>query len=148
MSTKPYEKYKQVQVTSANPAHLILMLYDGTIKHLHLAKTKMEEMKTCPEEDKLRLLEESTNHLLTAQRGVSEMKRSLRRDLWEGADTLYALYNYLFFRLVDANMKKDLAPIEEAIRILSELRDAWAQAAEIYRKTQPQPGAAPQVRQA
>lgn len=134
MAANPYEKYRQVQVTSANPASLILMLYDGTLRHLQQARTKIQELAEAETERKMKLLEDITNHLIIAQKAIGELKRSLRLDVWEGAENLYALYQYLFFRLVDANMQKDTKPVDEVIKIMSELRDAWAQAAQNLRK--------------
>ncbi len=135
MAANPYEKYRQVQVTSANPASLILMLYDGTIRHLQQARAKIPDLDTAEVDKKMKLLEEVTNHLIIAQKAIGELKRSLRLDVWEGAENLYALYQYLFFRLVDANMQKDIKPIDEVIKIMTELREAWAQAAQNLRKT-------------
>jgi flagellar protein FliS len=137
MAANPYEKYRQVQVTSANPASLILMLYDGTIRHLQQAKTKIPELEGAETDKKMKLLEDVTNHLIIAQKAIGELKRSLRLDVWEGAENLYALYQYLFFRLVDANMQKDVKPVEEVIHIMSELREAWAQAAQNLRGKAP-----------
>lgn len=134
MAANPYEKYRQVQVTSANPASLILMLYDGTIRHLQQARGKVVELETAETDRKIKLLEEITNHLIIGQKAIGELKRSLRLDVWEGAENLYALYQYLFFRLVDANMQKEVAPVDEVIKIMSELREAWAQAAQNLRK--------------
>lgn len=134
MAANPYEKYRQVQVTSANPASLILMLYDGTIRHLQQAKTKIPDMESAESEKKMKLVEDISNHLIIAQKAIGELKRSLRLDVWEGAENLYALYQYLFFRLVDANMQKTLEPIEEVLRIMTELREAWAEAAQNVRK--------------
>jgi len=134
MAANPYEKYRQVQVTSANPASLILMLYDGTIRHLQQARTKIPDMESAESEKKMKLVEDVSNHLIIAQKAIGELKRSLRLDVWEGAENLYALYQYLFFRLVDANMQKNLEPIEEVLRIMTELREAWAEAAQNVRK--------------
>jgi flagellar protein FliS len=47
----------------------------------------------------------------------------------EVAHSLDRLYTYITGRLLDANVKKDPVPIEEAIRLLRPLRDAWAQIA-------------------
>jgi len=45
------------------------------------------------------------------------------------SNQLYALYDYIHRRLVEANIKKDPAIIDEASHFLRELRDAFAQAA-------------------
>ena len=38
------------------------------------------------------------------------------------------LYNYIYDRLVEGNIKSDMAQIDEARGIVSELRDAWVEA--------------------
>ena len=43
------------------------------------------------------------------------------------AQNLEQLYTYIYDRLVHANVKKDPEAIEEALLLLTELRDTWAQ---------------------
>ena len=45
------------------------------------------------------------------------------------ATSLDALYTYMTTRLVDANVKRDVAAVDEVVRLLRPLRDAWAQTA-------------------
>ena len=47
---------------------------------------------------------------------------------YEISKQLLPLYNYTYDRLVEGNIKSDPAMIQEAIDIIKELRDAWAQA--------------------
>ena len=58
---------------------------------------------------------------------------------YEIAHQLLPLYNYVYDRLVEANMKSDLAQLDEAKNIITELRDAWAQA---MKKARAEKGAA------
>ena len=44
-----------------------------------------------------------------------------------------ALYEYIHYRLVQANLKKDRAMLVEARELLTELRDAWHQAMKAVR---------------
>jgi flagellar secretion chaperone FliS len=41
------------------------------------------------------------------------------------AQDLDALYEYMCFRLVDANLKNDVEALDEVTRLLSELKAAW-----------------------
>ena len=41
--------------------------------------------------------------------------------------TLYRLYDYVFHNLQQSNLKKDPKPIDEADKVISELREAWAE---------------------
>jgi flagellar protein FliS len=49
-------------------------------------------------------------------------------DVGEIARNLYRLYDYMLRRLVEANIKSDRARVEEVLKYLEELRDAWSQA--------------------
>jgi flagellar protein FliS len=49
------------------------------------------------------------------------------------AKSLYALYDYIQFRLIQANVKKDKSQLEEARNMLVELRDTWAEAMKMAR---------------
>ena len=76
---------------------------------------------------------ESANNLLQrAQRIISEFRLTLNFD-YEISHQLLPLYNYIYDRLVEGNIKSDLAQIEEAKGIITELRDAWVQAMKNYR---------------
>jgi flagellar protein FliS len=47
---------------------------------------------------------------------------------YEIAKGYYKLYEYIEYRLTQANLKKDVQQLEEAKGLLQELRDAWGQA--------------------
>ncbi len=42
MATNPYAQYKQQGVLTASPTELVVMLYEGCIKQLKLAKIHIE----------------------------------------------------------------------------------------------------------
>ncbi|MBQ7723065.1 MAG: flagellar export chaperone FliS, partial [Selenomonadaceae bacterium] len=71
--------------------------------------------------------EEANNSLQKAQRIISEFRLTLNFD-YEISHQLLPLYNYVYDRLVEGNIKTDLAQIDEAKGIITELRDAWFQA--------------------
>ncbi len=45
----------------------------------------------------------------------------------EIAKNLLSLYSYVLNELVLANMNDDVAPIDRAIRVMSDLRESWSQ---------------------
>ena len=51
-------------------------------------------------------------------------------DLNQGqiAENLYQLYDYMYSRLIEANIRKDSQPLQEVEQLLSELRDTWTEA--------------------
>lgn len=124
MSNNPYQKYKNTQVETADRGKLLLMLYDGAIKFSKAAKRAMEEEN----------YEAVNNKLNRVQAIIAELHSTL--DMEQGgeiAENLELLYDYMNRRLIKANVDKELAPLEEVLRMLQELRETWQQAAEKVR---------------
>jgi flagellar protein FliS len=70
------------------------------------------------------------NNLVRAQAVISELLETL--DLERGGElarNLTQIYEYMNHRLVEANLRKDVAPAREVERLLRELLPAWEQAA-------------------
>ncbi len=104
-------------VNSASPMQLILLLYDGAIGSLATAKGQMQDMKFA---EKGRLISKAI--------GIIEGLRSVL-DFDKGGDisnNLNDLYEYMKHRLTIANLKNDPEGPAEVIRLLNDLRTAWA----------------------
>jgi flagellar protein FliS len=114
----PYQQYRQQQVNTASQEKLLLMLFDGAIRFCRSAVQALEEKQD----------EKAHTNLIKAQNIIEELISSLNFD-YDIAQNLYSLYDYLYIRLVEANMNKDSAIIEEALRFLTELRETWAEVA-------------------
>ena len=108
------EAYKRQQVLTATPEALTLMLYNGCLKFMD------EGMKALEQKD----YEATNTALQKAQNIISEFRITLNMD-YEISHQLFPLYNYVYDRLVEGNLKSDLKQIEEAKTIITELRDAW-----------------------
>ncbi|NLY10217.1 MAG: flagellar export chaperone FliS [Firmicutes bacterium] len=117
MSINPYQAYKKTQVATASPGELLLLLFDGAIRFANQAKHFIEKKDLAAAHDKL----------CRAQDIVAELMFSLDRDVGEIADNLYQLYDYIFNRLVEANVSKDISIVDECIHFLTDLRDTWRQ---------------------
>ena len=115
--TAPYTKYRETQIMTASPGELIIMLYDGAIKYASQAKIYLSG----------RDIEKANNSLLKAQDIIAELMGSLNLDVGKIAKDLYALYEYMLYKLTMANIKKDDKAVEEVIGLLSTLRSAWEQ---------------------
>ena len=111
------EVYRQQQVMTATPEALTLMLYNGAIKFIN------ESIKASKKKE----YEKTNTSCIKAQNIISEFRLTLKME-YEISKNLLALYNYAYDRLVEGNMNEDISKLEEAKDILSELRDAWAQA--------------------
>ncbi len=56
------------------------------------------------------------------------------------AHNLLLLYDYMHRRLIEANVHKDQAIVEEVLQMAVELRDTWEQAMKIAKESQLNPG--------
>lgn len=126
----PYLKqYQKNQVETATPEKVLIMLYDGAIQFLNIAKLELNA-NTVPLN-----IQKIHNNIMGAQKIITEFQSTLNMDIGgEVAQNLYDLYNYLYNRLIEANMKKDVSIVEEVLGHLKELRDTWQKAIEIYQK--------------
>jgi flagellar protein FliS len=118
----PIHSYRETQIKTATPAKLILMLYDGAIKYINLAVEKLN--------NKYKAYDEVSNHIIRAQDIVTELMVSINFEKGgEIAKNLFSLYMYMNRRLLEANIKKNSAVLEEIKKLLMELRSAWAEIA-------------------
>ncbi len=117
----PWKSYRQVATQTAPPGQLVLMLYDGAIKFLERALPGFSI------EDPAQANMLVHNNLQRAQDIIRELNTSLNMDQGgEFANTLRRLYDYFDRRLLESNLKKQRDGVDEVIRHLTVLRDAWA----------------------
>ena len=115
--------YRSNAVLTASPGQLVLMLFDGALKSMALAKEAFDR----PEADGRRI--EIINHQLQkAQNILQELQNGLNMEAGgEFAKTLDRLYDYHIRRLFEANLRKDVAPVIEVEGLVGSLRDAWSE---------------------
>lgn len=111
----PYQQYKQNQVQTASQGALVLMVYDAVLKNIRQAKNAVEK--------KDYIL--SNKLMLKAQDLISELIISLNFEAGEISKRLYILYEYSNYRLIQANIRKDPAMLDEVHEIIDNLRSAW-----------------------
>jgi flagellar protein FliS len=121
--------YRTNSVLTASPGQLVLMLYDGALRALALAR----EAFARPPDD-LRRLEVINQQLLKAQNIIGELQDTLNFDAGDGqfAREMHRLYDYYNRRLTQANLRKEEAPVIEVERLLGEVRNAWAEMLRTY----------------
>ncbi len=113
---KGYDAYKETQIKTADSLKLIVMLYDGAIKFLNGALEFLKEKR----------YDRVNTNIIKAQDIIAELLLSL--DLENGgeiAKNLQSLYLYMNKRLLEGNISKKPEPIQEVIKLLSNLREAW-----------------------
>jgi flagellar protein FliS len=114
MATNAAAAYKDSKIYTASPSELTLMLYEGAIKFCNLAIIANEKK----EYDKV-----NTN-IIKAERIITEFRTTLNFD-YPVAKQFELVYDYIYRRLIDANIKKDNEILEEALGYIREMRDTW-----------------------
>ncbi len=130
MTQAYHQAYQQSSVKTATADRLILMLYDGAVSFLARAETAMEAGD----------FEEANSLIIRSQNIVSELMSSL--DFQRGgqiAKDLYRIYEYLNYRLVQANIKKDPTISAEVRGLVAQLREAWEAASRKARENKKEP---------
>src|SRR5580698_952679 len=115
--------YRANSVLTASPGQLVLLLYDGALNALAIARGAFER----PSSDFRRL--ETINKQLTKARSIiAELQGRL--DFQAGpefAELMHRLYDYYNRRLLEANLRKDVAPVVEVENLLTQIRNTWAE---------------------
>jgi len=112
-----YNQYRENSIKTANPEDLTLMLFNGLVKFLMQAQAAIEANN----------IEKSNNGIIRAQAIVKEFQATLDMN-YEVSENLDSLYDYMYRRLVEANLKKDSSIVVEVLGYARDLRDTWAQA--------------------
>ena len=109
-------EYLRSVVMSAPPEKLQLMLYDGAIRFCRQARDAISA----------RRIEDGYNLITRAQNIVLELNNALKPELApQLCERMAALYNYLYRRLIHANMHRDLDALDEALRLIEYQRETW-----------------------
>ncbi|HHW07808.1 MAG TPA: flagellar export chaperone FliS [Clostridia bacterium] len=113
-----YQAYQQNQVMTAPPEKLVAMLYEGAVRFLTQAAQACEA----------RNIPEAHQNLIKAQNIIAELMSNVNRDVGEVGENLFLLYDFMYRRLVEANVKKDVKIILEVKELVESLRDTWQEA--------------------
>ena len=117
MVLNPYQKYQQQSVMTMTQGEMLTKLYDEIIKQLSAAEQFITEENP----------EEANKALQKAQRILAHLQVTLDTK-YEVSESLNALYDYFIWRIIDANLHKDVAPIEEVLPMITDLRDTFIKA--------------------
>lgn len=109
-------EYLKSAVMTASPEQLQLMLLDGCIR---FALRGREAILT-------KNFEQSFEALDRAQKIALELGEGINRDVNpEIAEPMQALFNFVYRRLIDANLRRDTQAIDEAVEVLRHQRQTW-----------------------
>jgi flagellar protein FliS len=119
----PYQSYQQNAVNTASPGELTLMLYNGCLKFITLAKKAIKAGN----------VQDKNTNLIKAQNIIHEFMVTLNMDI-KVSEELMVMYDYIHRRLVEANVKNDETILEEVEGLVTELRDTWKQVIQMNRQ--------------
>jgi flagellar protein FliS len=113
---EPNQAYKQVGVETASQGKLIVMLFNGAIQRAEEAKRQIADGNNN---------ELVHNSLIRAQEIIGELRAALNMNAGDVAANLDRIYEYFQHLLVDANIHKDTAPIDDCVELMTSIRDTW-----------------------
>jgi flagellar protein FliS len=121
--------YRRTNVHTRSPLELVVMLYDGALQSLGEARSAITR-KDLPARTKA---VSRTLAIVTELQGTLNMK--------EGgtlAEELDRLYTFATNRLLDVTTRQDPKAIDDVLKVLTPLRDAWSQIAQQQQAATPQ----------
>lgn len=120
MSYGSMDRYREMEVMAMPPARRLVVLYAQLLTGLRQARRHME----------LAEIELRTERLLHAEEVVRELAVSLDRERGgELAVRLSDLYSWMLTEVATIHARPELARLDQVIRIVSELHEAWGTAA-------------------
>ena len=121
-----YNAYKSTNVRTASQGHLVVLLYEETVRQLSAASALFEQDGSV----KAPNIEKYNNCLQKAQAIITELQVSL--DMEKGgeiAKNLMSLYVYFNNELMDANISHTKKKVDFVLDMMSQLTESWRQAA-------------------
>lgn len=115
-SSNTTSEYLKTKIMTASPEELQLMLYDGAIRFCEQAREAIQAKQ----------IENSYNLLSKAENVLLELASSMRDEIApETCEKMRALYMFCYDRLVTANLKRQVLPVDEALKVLRHIRETW-----------------------
>jgi flagellar protein FliS len=117
MVPQPYQAYSRAQATGSSQGELLVLLYRGAARFCSKARLQLRDND----------VEGAHNSLIRAQDIMVELIVGLKPGADPTVDNLCGLHNYIYRLLYDANMKKSIDLVDEAVVHLRELLETWEQ---------------------
>jgi flagellar secretion chaperone FliS len=106
--------YQNNKVSTASPAELTLMLYEGAIKYCNIAIIAIDEKDII----------KTHSNIMKAEKIITYLKDTLDFK-YPVAQDFNNVYEYIYGRLVTANLRKEKEILEEVLDHLRGMRDTW-----------------------
>ena len=116
MYNNPFKAYQKTQVTTASPEKVLLMLYEGAIKFIRLAQSRMTEKN----------IAEKGKYIGKTLAIISELMNTLDHEAGgQLAADLENLYIFMMDKLIDANIHNKVEDLEVVEKLMMTLFEAW-----------------------
>ena len=122
MYNSGYSAYKNNSVNYASKEQLLLMLVDGAVKYAKIGRAAIEEKNVT----------KAHESLTRTQDIFVELMASLDTGAGEWAKQIFKVYEFINYKVGQANLKKDIKELEEVIPFIEDIRNMWY---EVYEKT-------------
>ena len=117
-----YTAYQRTNVNTASQGRLVVLLYEGAIKHINAAINLFNENDKIKASD----IEQFGIHIQKAQAIITELqvkkKKKKGKDI---ARNLMSLYLYFNEELMDANINHNKTKLQFVVKMLNELAESW-----------------------
>jgi len=116
-AAKQYQTvFSQTSIVDADPHRLIQVLMESTLEKLSLAKGFMQRNN----------IHDKGVNISLALSMIEALQTSLDKEKGaEIAENLFELYDYMMRSLLEANLQNDINKIDEVIKLLLVIKDAW-----------------------
>jgi flagellar protein FliS len=111
-----HQAYTEASVLTAPPERLVVMLYDGAIRFLNVAMAAMRSGD----------YQQARERIRRAEAIIDELNGSLDMSQGEVATRLRSIYLFSRRHLLQSSLQRNPEAIDEIVKLLGELRDAWA----------------------
>jgi flagellar protein FliS len=119
MSTNAADHYRQQQILNASPAERVVLLYDGAIRFMMIARKAIEDSQ----------IQVRYDNAVKARNIISHLQETL--DMEKGgeiATNLDNIYTYLLAQFPEVD-KNNIEAVDEILKHLKILRESWAKIA-------------------
>ncbi len=126
-------KFMRDMISSASPEQLIILLYDGAIQWLQMAKREVQSYEgTVPDWTNF------NKYMHMSTRVINHLQESLDFKVQdEVTRNLFGVYSFLYSKITKATISKSEADIEAIVEFLRDLRSTWSEAVKIHQQKHP-----------
>jgi flagellar protein FliS len=119
MSQAALARYQTAKIQVSDPGELLMALFDGLFRFLHVARHSMRSGKRAQAGEAI-----SRAHAILGELYVG-LDHERAPDL---CANLAALYDFSMARVTQANMKNDATLLDDVVRVLTPVREGFGEA--------------------